>query len=835
MTGPLPIEQLAEQIPPLDEDGSETPEGMESEPIGWLDDMLWPDKKLAKFLLKEWTNRDPEFRPRLLRWEVNERRRRGERWVGVVKHSDRQEWKIYTPPGGSKAPPTMGKAARLCRRLTSQMFQDQPTPEAVPATDSDEDRAAAETATRILQAMATEAAVNSTKTARISYNKSHTYGSGFRYWYVDHYGAKAPKRLLAHPQAQTIEDATSAPMSDPQTGLPIMGPDGMPMRQPHPPDQLMQRMVTPDGMFTENETEAETIFVPKLKCEVFTGRHVRMFPPTALDIGAAQYVEIIYWTTLGALRAQHDDAIEALSDEELGKLVNWIPDGDRKYLLPDHLRMEDVEKSREKVDGEYADGAIVCTMRVYHKACPDFEQGAYIIVAGPESILLREPWIGESDGKQVLLDLPVDQTKGYDEGIDDPYGFGSMDMLGPGDELLANIDGAWIAHFIRFNNRKVFVPITSALQNKVMQAGTGTYVPINPGGIPTVEDVPAFPRDTLELRAKVVENMDDESGLQLTAQGVDSPNVQSGFHAVQVIEQVLAGLAEPRQNCADAIERGYRIQLQLIRAFYTVPQQTKFLGPDQSYKLDYWMGTDLGNTTDVRILRGTFSMMSPAMKSSIAVSMNQAGVITPYELRRFTIGGTGGLVGIEDDPHWMRVNRQIAEWRKGPPAGWMPPPPPMPPEQALDPMTGQPPIDPATGIPLPPPPPPMPEPGPPFITLPIDLDPGIATMRIQELGRAMAGTDYIKAAPEWQNVLNLAYQQAQMVVNPPMPPAPPVDQNGKPLRPLPDGRTPPDAAIAGIGQKGPKPNESGGPPQLAGVPQSPLPPGMTKHYPESLQ
>jgi hypothetical protein len=829
-------------------EGSQDPEsdsGMEPQtlgpPLGWLDEQLWPDKKLAKFLVKEWMHRDVEFRPRLLRWEVNERRRAGERWVGITKNPNRQEWKIYTPPGGSKTPPTLGKAARLCRRLTSQMFQDPPTPEAVPATDSDEDRSSAETCTRILQAMATEAGVNSTKTARIAYNKSHTYGSGFRYWYVDQYGAKAPKRILAHPDAQTIDDATSTPMMDPMMGGPVMGADGQPLRVPHPPEALQQRMVTPpDPMgqpqFTDNETEADSIFVPKLKCEVFTGRQVRMYPATALEISAASYVILLYWTTLGELKREYADVFDQMDDRDLDKLVRWMPEGDHKYFIPDHLRMEDIEKSREKVDDVYPDGAVICTFRIYHKASPDFEQGARVILAGPDVVLCRERWISDSDGKQILLDLPFDQTKGYDEGVDDPYAKGTMDFIGPGDELLANVDSAWITHFQRFSNRKVFVPITSALQNKVMQAGTGTYVPINPGGIPTFEQIPDFPQDTIKLRQVIVENMDDESGMQAQAQGLDSPNVQSGFHAVQVIEQVLAGLAEPRQNCSDAIERGFRIQCQLIRAFYTVPQQTKFLGPDQTYKHDYWMGTDLGSTTDIRILRGTFSMMSPAMKSSIAVSMNQAGVITPYELRRFTIGGTGGMVGIEDDPHWMRVSRQIAEWRKGPPQGWAPPPPPMPVAPPMDPMTGLPPADPTTGMPLPPPPPPLPVAGPPFVVLPVDLDPGIATMRVQELGRAMAGTDYIKALPEWQSVLNLAYQQAQMVVNPPQPmmPAPPPGKGG-PMRPLPDGKTPPDAAIAGIQQKGPTPNESGGPPQLDGTPRSPLPPGLDKNYQGSLQ
>lgn len=924
-----PIDQMADTDQEPDEiDDSPDTQGSN---LGWLDSTQWDDKKLAKLLIQRWKDRDPEFRPKLVRWEVNERRRRGDRWIGLIKNPDRNEWRIYTPPGGSKTPPTLGKAARLCRRLTSQMFQDQPTPEAMPATDADQDRSAAEFATRILTAMASEAGVNSTRSARISYNKSHTYGSGFRYWWVDPFGGgQTPKRLMAHPEApdpaqptliQAI-DPTSTALGDTTALMGSMSDDMGPLAPPvslmvqsggyassppmeeGDPGALTMRMVTPaddqgKASFTDDESAAEWVFIPKLRCTVLTGKTLRMFPPTALDIADAESVQMLIWTTLGDLKRRYKDVLDAMEPSDLKKLVEWKPEGEWKYLIPDHLRQEDIDNSRQKVKGseDYQDSAIVCVFHTYHTVNPDFSQGAYIVSGGPEMILCRDPWVKEVDGTKLILDLPVDQTKGFDEGNDDQYGMGAMDFLGPGDELLASVDSAWITHFQRFSNRKVFVPITSALQNKVMQGGMGMYVPINPGGEPKAEPIPDFPRDTLTLRQKIVDNMDDESGLQLTAQGVDSPNVQSGFHAVQVIEQVLAGLSEPRQNCADAIERGYRIQLQQIRAFYTVPQQTKFLGSDQDYKYDYWLASDLGSTTDVRILRGTFSMMSPAMKSSIAVSMQQAGVITPYELRRFTIGGTGGMIGIEDDPHWMRVSRQVAAWRKGPPEGWTPPPP-MP----VDPMMGAPLGPPASasavgaspaaappmaGGPAPvggvPQAPAMPAPPvwTPFEILPIDSDPGIATMRVQELARAMAGTDYAKSDPDWRGLLDTAYNQAvqasqpppaapppppapaivnnnfvgdsppteqsvgalppgiatnegQPGANPPVPGAPPT-HHSKPILPLPHGDVPPDAALAGMDQPGAKPSMGHGDPNLSGVNRSPLPPGkFGPHYEASV-
>ena len=735
----LPIEMLLGQNTdepdlPTDEPAEEAGE---LDGLGYLDEQQWPDSKLAKHHFAEWKARNDEMRPRVLSWFVNRLRRAGDRWVGLKKSTDRNEIRIYSPPGGMKAPPTLGKGARLCRRLTSQMFQDPPTPEAIPTTDSDEDRAAAEFASRLLQSLSSEAGVNNARLARISFSRSHTYGSGFRHWYIDPYGGgQVPKRMLAAEAAQSLDD-------------PTMGqPDGA----------LKPRLVSQDG-FVEDETEAEQMWLPKLRGEVLTGQQVRMYPATVNSIDEAEMVQILTWKTLGELRGLYPDLLEAMPDDKLRKMVEWSPDGiELRYLLPDHLTEADLNRSREKpahdTEKLFADHALVCCMTVYQKSCYAHQEGAVLYLAGPDVVFKRQSWIVERDGKRIVLDIPVDQVKGYDEGETDPYGKGTMDFLGPGDELLANIDSTWITHFERFSNRKVFIPITSALQAKVASSTMGTYVPINPGGKPETEEIPNFPADTMTLREKVVENMDDESGLQLTAQGVDSPYVQSGFHAVQVIEQVLAGLSELRQNVADAIERGWRIQLQLIRAFYTVPQQTRFFGPDQDYKYEYWMASDLGTTTDVRILRGTFSMMSPAMKSSIAVSMSQAGVVTPYELRRFTVGSTGGLVGIQDDPHWMRVSRQISAWIKGPEAN-------------------------ATN---------------PFEPVPVDQLMTVAQMRVEELGRAMAGTTYQKADPQWRMVLDQAFQAAMMAAFPPPPP----DPNAPPAPPAPPPETmapPPDLAM----------------------------------------
>src|SRR5207302_1642481 len=102
-------------------------------------------------------------------------------------------------------------------------------------------------------------------------------------------------------------------------------------------------------------------------------------------------------------------------------------------------------------------------------------------------------------------------------------------------------------------------------------------------------------------------------------------------------------------------------------------------------------GADLGTTKDVRLQKGTLSMLSPSSKAAVAQEMfnltdPQTGehIIGVPELRRIILGNVGGLFGLQDDPARERVRRQITQWSDGPPKGWIEKPP------QHDPQTGQP-------------------------------------------------------------------------------------------------------------------------------------------------
>jgi hypothetical protein len=786
-------------------DGDDTPQvDVQAKDRGWLD---WPEAKLARHLWRLWKSINQPMQRRIIQGQVNERRRQGEAFVGITKDPDSATYRIYSPPDSARVPPSLSKAPRLCRRITAQLFQDPPLPEAVPARDDDEARDAAELSTRLLGSIDSEAGTNGLATARRAFDRVHAWGSGFRYHYVDIQGGGAtPKTILASMDAQTADEA----LERTEQAVDLTGqPADRVVQLPGP---FVPRFVRPDGTLTDDAREAEEVWLPKICHEVHTPRTFRMLPASALHISEAQIGLLLSIRSWADVRRTYPQAEQA-TEEQQKKIVSWRPDGIRD-LLPPHLREKDLEGS-ERTDGKLADDALCVLLLAYVVAGAECPDGLYATVGGGKFLLERTDWryVNEETGKTEPLDIPVDQFKGWEEGQDDPYGVATLNRLGAGDELLAQIDSARIAHFQRLGNRKTFLPYSSSISSKSLQATTATVIGYS-GGKPEYEELPTFPQDLNDFREMIAGELTDESGLQPAAQGQDTPNIQSGFHAVQMIEQSIAGQSELHQNAADALARGWRIDLQLMRAFFSGAHLLQMVGIDGAVKVKHWTAADLGDTSDVRLLRGTFSMMTPSMKSSIALAMTNAGLLSKEGLQRATAGNTGGLLALQDDPHILRVRQQTDAWLDGPPTDT---------EGAPDPTAPD-----------------------PFDYRAVDDQADVAPLRATELGRAMASPKYLRKPPAWQQYLTMAYQRAVAAASgQPMPPP-----SQAPATQLPPGATPgavpqtppivgqpisapgsrlPQDATAGLTEPAPpaSPVLEGGDPRLngqpVGVPASTLP------------
>jgi hypothetical protein len=670
---------------------------------------------VAKRLVEEFDKSEGRVKPLKEQWRINKLRSKGYTGLRLIKIQDEQ--KAHIPLGSSPNMAAMNQAARLRRRMRSQMFTDPPLPEATPSTDEDQDRDSAEFATRVLQEETSEGRLSFEILAADAFDLGSDYGSGFLHFSVDpNAGGYRPLQIWASPRAQSKDEA----LFDPTTGEPWKG------QAAGEPDFIL-RYVLEDGTLTDDVDDDKVIlnWQPRLKAELLTGKHVRFIPDTARDLWEAEGVSIGAMTPLGTLKALFS-RLRKLPAEKLNALVKARPANVKDLLPRGYKESSDVD-----------DNTPVFTVTRYLKQCPDYPRGAYLVAAGEDVLLWRSDW-WDGEHKEPL-DIPLTQFKQFNE-EDNPYGIGLMEFLGPGNELRAFLFGAILEHLDRFTRRKIFLPSTSNLQAEQLQSETQTVLSIVPGGEPVYEQLPDLPSIIPNLFKELKDDLNDESGLQETAQGLAPPNVKSGVYAEKITQQVLIGLADLRQNTERGLVRGWRMMLQLIRAFYTVPQQIRWVGEDGGYKQREFLGTDLGNTRDVRLQRGSFTGLSRTAKASLAMQYAQTQLIDAEELRSIITGNVGGELGLEDDPHRQRVRRQVDRWGQGPPKNWQPP---------------RPTLDPATGQPVAPPP----DPALAAIFAPIDADeePKTALLRAFELGRAMAGTRYSRWDPAWQQGLRAEY------------------------------------------------------------------------------
>lgn len=676
-----------------------------------------PLKKAAELNYKLWKNQPKgAISRRKAQWKVNRLRRAGVSNTFVQKTQDRDEWIAWTPPFNAPPIPVLNKADRLCRRLRGVMFSDPPRAEAIPASGDDEDIEAAEMSERILNDVQGTGQLDDLRRSMRAFDFASTYGSGFVRYYVDPSGGgRQPVRQMAKMGAVSADHPFTGPNGEPLEGEPVV------------------RYAMADGTLVDDPGQAATRWVPALKAENLEPPSIRFLPHDAADLWDADGVIIATMPTWGELEKLWPEQMAALSKEDEEAVLGFTPvesdDGD------DRAKNEGTTRKRDKKVAVYT---------TYYSACPAYPKGCYFVGLADKATLYRGPWVGQVDGVEEPLLIPLTQYGQFEAGRKEPFYIGLMELLGGGSETRAAQVGHLLQYLDQFARRRTFIPTNSIIQPKSYQQLEGSVIPVNPGGQPSYEEIPDYPPASMEAFTLITEEMDDHSMLKETAQGTEVPSVTSGIQAQVIVAQSKAGLTDIAQNTERAYLRACRIQLQLIRTHYTIPQQISWTGEDGQYRQQWWDGSDLGSTKDVKLKQGTLSMMTEAEKATMAMQFQQAGLYqqNPEQFYDSIAGGIGAKIGLQDDPFRQRIKRQLASWSNGPPEGFEPPAPPT------DPATGQPQVDPTTGQPAPPPP--APELAVMFKSFPVDELQDVATVRLGELKRFMASTKFSRHPPEWQ-------------------------------------------------------------------------------------
>lgn len=709
-------------------------------------------EKVAKDIDTRWNAQNKGMKTRLARWELNTKRREGDYYSKLIKDTDADTFRVYTPRGVEQAPPSLSKTDDLCVKMVANLNADPARPDCEPSTDSDEDRGSAEFATRLLMIESTESGMNIPDLVEEAEDIACAYGSGFVYAYVDPQGGgHRPKEIMAPQQATQV------------------GPDGQPVLempgQPDPMNPMAQppmvpiqgepilRYVAADGVtITDDPTQALLEWTPKVCGEVITGENLRFLPETCSGIKDANGVLLAALEQLGDLKARFPD-VAKMSPDDLRKLVSYRPEI-TKTLMPKFAGGGEGTKGPDwKSEDGPPNDALCLTISGYMKGGGDYPLAAYVVMGGEKLLLHRQEWkepIRARNGKMIdrAMEIPVAQFGQFraSRRAKDPYRRGLVELVGDGEPIRAFVIGAVIEYLTRVNNPHLFVPIGGGIQSKSLQLPRGTPIPFNPagGGKPQQEEIAPLPATFMELHETISAEMDSRSGLQQAAQGVASASVQSGVHAQQIIEQALVALGGVKHSSDSGYMRLCRIVLQLWRAFFTTPQRVKIPGEGSAFKEREWMGTDLATVTDVKIAAGTSTMLTQSAKSRIALEKYQLQAISLEDFQRSEEGNIRTLIGQQDNPNKTRIAGQISDWGDGPPESWVPQQPPAP---MSDPNTGQL-VQPAA----------PPDPANPFADVrPVDQEQAVAVVRHAALARAVAGSKFKSKPPEWQQFILAEY------------------------------------------------------------------------------
>jgi hypothetical protein len=706
----------------LTEDPNKPKYGEEEGGIGEL--LTVQPSECARKLNEIWKQQTPYLSKYRAQCRVNEMRREGYANATLEKLEGRDEYIAWSY--GQQIPAT-NKAARLCRRLASTMYVDPPAPEPIPNGADPVHRDQAQFAGRVLWDVQSESQLNDIAQHRRAFDKASTYKRAFIWYRVNPHGDREPLQVEAHPAAMTVQAPFEG--TDPMTGMPV----------PLPAHEKTLRFVGPMGELTDDQTKAAVGWVPKLESEVLTGLQVRYVPATATDLWSAEGVLIGAFVPLATLKKQFPEQFKTLTPDQI-EAVKQIRPADAWTLAPGSTK-----KSRYAALALRGDDCLIWTLQCHMKQCFAYEQGAHLIAMGDDILLHRGPWKAQVQGIDETLDIPLTEIRQFEEGRDEPDGL--MDIVGPGNEVLMATIGAALEYLDRVNSRKTILPGNSMITPSELQDPSRQILYCNPGGEPTFETIAPFDKVAMEMTNFADAAMDADSGVT-SPEGLADPKAGSGRQAFAIISQGHVALAEPKQHAERAYIRGCRIQLQLIRAFFTKPQRLRWATPGGAYMEKRWTGADLGSTRDVKIKAGTMSMLAPAAKMEQAIQLGQLAVagqpILSYaELREIISGNMEVMTGLKENPYTLRIRGQLAAWSDGPPEGWQPQPPMA--MRGVGPM-GEPVIQQVQA--------PDPVLSKMWEPVPSDELPEAAMIRAQEIGKTMASPTYQRWPVEWRMPLD---------------------------------------------------------------------------------
>jgi len=710
-------------------------------------------------VLAWWKRLAPMARKQSAKERQRELTRVGVRGVRVVADETLDQFSIRAPLGSETSSRAPNKGDQLIRRIAATLTVDPPKAEVSPNSDTADERADAELAQRILGVEGGSSGRDDVGLLRYAIDAGGTYGSVFLLTEIDPQGdGLVPLEIQAHPQATSAADALIDPatVQRDQTGAPIPG-TGTPAAQ----EMLTTRYVKLDGSLSGSAADAQMLWQPRVIETKLRPSQVRLLPVLGItDSSDAEGAMVARVRTLSQIVAQCYDG-QRPPEDVVKKLTSWKPDdsSDWKRWVIASVRDQLDAPVPMREDGTIADDALVPTITLYLKSGPMAPHGAMIECGGSETICRRIPWrvtLGEGDTRRVEhLPVPLAQFRWREDTTGgDIMGIAGIDDLAPMEEVRAAALRYTLDYMWRFGTPQTYLPIGTLVQPQQLQSRDGSPIYVDPSSRPFFEELPPLSPVVPQVYETMGHEMDTASGLEATAQGVAGDGVNSGVHAQQIIEQALVALAGIQQNANKFMCRVWSLRITFMRAYYSAPRVMRYLGEGGDYATRTWTGADLMRAGDISIQRGSGTMLPQSAKAQMAQQelqmASQLGdtmAMTRYQHQ--VSGNTSSVLGLQDDPHRNRIERQLSAWRAS--AKQQYPPAPEPQVMGVGP-DGTPQMAPASD-------PIAQQAAQMFAPNPTDELPTVAPVRFTALADTMATKTFLTADPRYQQVLSAEYER----------------------------------------------------------------------------
>lgn len=605
--------------------------------------------------------------------------RQGYPWSRLEKVADQDIWRAVLPPGTERMSTAAvpSKAADVCSKVVETLMVDPPKPQPHAIDYGEVSERAVEMAKNFLTIDATEIGTDDNACFWNALDASMTRASAYLHVWVDKTGGGyIPLQIEAHPQAQDPNNPMEA--MDQATGLLLPAVD--PVLRYVATDEQEQPV-----QFVEDAAQAGKQWLPKIRVDQWGREHIRVYPETA-TVHDAEMIIGLWYCNLGEAKRRWPDTIGALPPEELAVLCDWVP---QRYLalLPPALRARwKMSTGNEKdTPGGANDERLMFYYIVYRRPTPatigsykGYPEGMALVVSGAyggyvvqRDTLTTQVQMPEGGQSLRCMEIPVVQiTPRRDPDERDPSGFATISLFGGASEAASTLVTSYLEALDMILHPARFIPVTSPVEGwQIEQSrGTGDPVPVlSRDDYPHYEEPRPLPPDLFGAIQWTYTQIDSASSLNKPAVGANDQQEVSGIARNIAVKQAMVALSRQAQATLASWQRFWRVKLECVVKYFTAPQLIHYVGEDGAYKADWFKGNDFAVVDRVTIVDGTGSMMAPAEKQQYTAFAQNMKWISPDEAADAVRPSYIGSLGLADNPHQQRIERQVSAWLKGPP------------------------------------------------------------------------------------------------------------------------------------------------------------------------